>query len=60
MAHFCKLNNYVMCQEVRKYSLSEVHFYTGRFVFEFTGLQYHFVAGQVFVAFANPASVPFG
>ena len=42
------------------YSLSDVHFNTGRLFFEFNGLQYHFAAGQVFVAFANPANVPFG
>ena len=40
--------------------LSEVHFNTGRLIFEFNGLQYHFVAQQVFVAFANPARVLFG
>ena len=46
----------------KKYSLSELHFNTGRLLFEFSGLQYqyHFAAWQVFVAFANPASVPFG
>ena len=46
--------------KLKKYSLSEVHFNTGRFLFEFNGLQYRFVAGQVFVAFANPVSVSFG
>ena len=30
----------------KKYSLSEVHFNTGRLLFEFNGLQYHFAAGQ--------------
>ena len=44
----------------KEYSLLEIHFNTGRLLFEFNGLQYHFAAGQVFVAFANPASVPFG
>ena len=43
--------------ETQKYSLSEVHFNTGRFLFEFNG---RFVAGQVFVAFTNPGSVSFG
>ena len=43
----------------KQHSLSKVHFNTGRLL-EFNGLQYHFAAGQVFVAFANPASVPFG
>ena len=38
-------------------SLSEVHFNTGRFLFEFNG---RFVAGQIFVAFTNPVSVSFG
>ena len=46
--------------KLKKYSLSEVHFNTGRLLFKFHGLQCHFAAGQVFVAFANPASVPFG
>ena len=41
-------------------SLSEVHFNTGRLLFEFNGLQYSFATRPVFVAFANPASVPFG
>ena len=36
--------------------ISEVHFNTGRLLFEFNGLQYRFAAGQVFVAFANPVS----
>ena len=45
--------------KLKKYSLSEVHFNTGRFLFEFNGLQYRFVAGQVFVAFANHVSVSF-
>ena len=31
-----------------------------RLLFEFNGLQYRFAAGQVSVAFANPASAPFG
>ena len=43
-----------------KLSLSEVHFNTGRLLFEFNGLQYRFAAGQVFIAFANPVSVSFG
>ena len=43
----------------QKYSLSVVHFNT-RLLFEFNGLWYHFAVGQVFVAFVNPASVPFG
>ena len=46
--------------KLKKYSLSEVHFDTGRLLFEFNGLQYHFAAGQIFVAFANLANVPFG
>ena len=46
--------------KLKKYSLSEVHFNTGRLIFEFNGLQYCFAAGQVFMAFANPASVSFG
>ena len=52
---FCKKN-----LKLKKYSLSEVHFNTGRLLFEFNAHQYHFAAGQVFVAFANPANVPFG
>ena len=44
--------------KLNEYSLLEVHFNTGGLLFKFNGLQYHFVAGQVFVAFANPASVP--
>ena len=43
--------------KLKKYSLSEVHFNTGRLLFEFNGLQYRFAAGQVFMAFANPVSV---
>ena len=46
--------------KLKKYSLSEVHFNTGRLIFEFNGLQYRFAAGQVFVAFANPVSVSIG
>ena len=46
--------------KLKKYSLLEVHFNTGRLLFEFNGLQYRFAAGQVFVAFANPVSVLFG
>ena len=42
-----------------KNTLSKVHFSTGSLLFKFNGLQYHFAAGQVFVAFTNPASVPF-
>ena len=38
------LDIYRFCQ--KKYSLSEVHFNTGRLLFEFNGLQYHFAAGQ--------------
>ena len=40
-----------------KYSLSEVHFDTGRLLFEFNGRQYHLqLCIPVFVAFANPVS----
>ena len=46
--------------KLKKYSLSEVHFNTGRLLFKFNGLQYCFAAGQVFVAFANSGSVSFG
>ena len=48
------------CLKLKKYSLSDVHFNTGRLLFEVNGLQYRFAAGQVFVAFANPVSVSFG
>ena len=40
-----------------KLSLSEVHFNTGRLLFEFNGLQYSLAAGEVFVTFANPVSL---
>ena len=50
---------YICKLKLKKYSLLEVHFNTGRLFFKFNGLQYHFAAGQVFVAFANLASVPF-
>ena len=40
----------------KKYSLSEVHFNTGRLLFEFNGSS---AARQVFVAFANPVSLLF-
>ena len=43
-----------------KLSLSELHFNTGRLLFQFNGLQYRFAARQVLVAFANPVSVSFG
>ena len=46
--------------KLKKHSLSEVHFNTGRLLFKFNGLQYRFAAGQVFVAFAYPVSVSFG
>ena len=42
-----------------KYSLSEVHSNTGKFLFEFNRLQYTLAAPEVFVAFANP-SLPSG
>ena len=46
--------------ETQKYSLSEVHFNTGGLIFEFNGLHSTtFAAQQVFLAFANPASVLF-
>ena len=31
--------------KLKKYSLLEVHFNTGRLLFEFNGLQYRFAAG---------------
>ena len=36
--------------KLKKYSLSEVYFNTGRLLFEFNGLQYRFAVGYVFVA----------
>ena len=48
------------CLQKKKIETQEVHFNTGRLLFEFNGLQYCFAAGQVFVAFANPVSVSFG
>ena len=54
---------YIIIASAKKFlklSLSEVHFNTGRLLFKFNGLQYHFTAGQVFVAFVNPVSVSFG
>ena len=47
-------------QNLSKYSLSEVHSNTGRFLFEFNRLQYILAAPEVFVAFANPVSLPSG
>ena len=47
-------------QNLSKYSLSEVHSNTGRFLFEFNCLQYTLAAPEVFVAFANPVSLPSG
>ena len=47
-------------QNLSKYSLSEVRSKTGRFLFEFNRLQYTLAAPEVFVAFANPVSLPFG
>ena len=46
--------------ESSKYSLSEVHSNTGRLLFEFNRLQYTLAAPEVFVAFANPVSLPSG
>ena len=45
-------------QNFSKYSLLEVHSNTGRLLFEFNHLQYTLVAPEVFVAFANPVSLP--
>ena len=41
-------------------SLSEVHSNTGRLLFKFNHLQYTLAAPEVFVAFANPVSLPSG
>ena len=41
-----------------KYSLSEVHSNTGRLLFKFNHLQYTLAAPEVFVALANPVSLP--
>ena len=59
------LYNYVLMSKKKilnlsKYSLSEVHFNTGRFLFEFNRLQYTLAASEVFVAFVNPVSLPSG
>ena len=43
-----------------KYSLSDIHFNTGRLLFEFNRLQYTLAAPEVFVSSANPASLPSG
>ena len=43
-----------------KYSLLEVHSNTGRLLFEFNRLQYTLAAPEVFVAIANPVSLPSG
>ena len=45
-----------------KYSLSDAHFYIGtsRLLFEFNHLQYTLAAPEVFVASANPVSLPSG
>ena len=61
IAHGVQIHGIYISAKLKEYShfLIEVHFNTGRLLFEFNGLQYHFAAGQVFVAFANPASVPF-
>ena len=42
------------------YSLSEVHYSTGRLLLKLNGLQHCFAARLVFMAFANPVSVSFG
>ena len=55
----CSWPGLYICKKIET-SLSEVHFNTGRLLFEFNGLQYCFAAGQVFVGFANPVSVSFG
>ena len=43
-----------------KYPLSDAHFNTGRLLFEFNRIQYTFAAPEVFVAGANPVSLPSG
>ena len=43
-----------------KYSLSDAHFSTGRLLFEFNRFQCTLAAPEVFVASANPVSLPSG
>ena len=43
-----------------KYSLSDIHFNTGRLLFEFNRLQYTLAAPEIFVSSANPVSLPSG
>ena len=52
--------NFRIFLNLSKYSLSEVHSNTGRLLFEFNRLQYTLAAPEVFVASANPTSLPSG
>ena len=51
---------YLQKFNLSKYSLSEVHSNTGKLLFEFNSLQYTLAAPEVFMAFANPVSLPSG
>ena len=52
--------NFELFLYLSKYSLSDIHFNTGRLLFEFNRLQYTLAAPEVFVSSANPVSLPSG
>ena len=53
--YVCKFHNFL---NLSKYSPSEVQSNTGRLLFKFNRFQYTLAAPEVFVAFANPVSLP--